>query len=150
MPELTPQSTTPPVPPSETPPADPPPAVPPIIDPATWEDFPILRETFMVYLTDPTANAALRSAGGLLYDLILEYWRYWPNHPEGLLRGHLRAAVADLRHLQGFLAEWDGPEVDHKSPHEEHLGKIAGEVARELAELADRLETEMGAWRGEV
>jgi hypothetical protein len=92
----------------------------------------------------------LRAAGGLLYDLILEYRRFWPDHPEGHFRAHLRAAVADLRHLQGFLAEWDGPDTDHKSPQEEHLAKIGGEVSSELARLADRLETEMGAWRGEV
>jgi|SRR3954462_10110620 len=29
------------------------PATPPIIDPATWEDFPVFRETFLLYITDP-------------------------------------------------------------------------------------------------
>jgi hypothetical protein len=160
MPELTAQSTaapaTPPVPPGTPPippevdPPEAPPAVPPIIDPARFEDYPALRETFLVYITDPTANATLRGLGELLHTLILEYWRFWPNQPEGLLRASLRAVVADMRYLQGYLAEWAGPETEHKSRHEEHLAKQGGEVARELGRQADRLEAELGLWRGEA
>jgi hypothetical protein len=138
MPDLAEDSTPPPV------------AVPPIIDPARFEDYPALRETFLAYITDPTANATLRGLGELLHTLILEYWRYWPNQPEGLLRASLRAVVADMRYLEGYLAEWAGPETEHKSHHEEHLAKQGGEVARELGKQADRLEAELGLWRGEV
>ena len=153
MPELTPQSTPPPVPPSLAPEMssdDPPAAIPPIIDPAKFENFPAYREIFLLYVTDPTANAALRGQGTLTYDLILDYWGKWPDHPEGLLRAALRAAVADVRHVQGFLAEWAGPDTSHDGPHEEHLAKVGGEIARKLGELADRLEGELGTWRGEA
>ncbi len=159
MPELTPQSTTPaealsPTPPPTEPPADDPPeappAIPPIIDPAHFEDYPAFRETFLLYFSDPEASATLRSLGSLLYALVLEYWQHWPDQPEGLLRASLRAAVADLRHVQGFLTEWAGPTTDHGTPHGEHLAKVGGGVARDLEVLADRLESELGPWRGEI
>jgi hypothetical protein len=39
-------------------------AIPPIIDPKGHEAFPTFRETFLVYFTDPTANAAAYSTPG--------------------------------------------------------------------------------------
>lgn len=159
MPELTPQSTTPnePLPPTvpppteptaDDPPDDPPPAIPPIIDPARYEDFPVLRETFLLYVTDPGANASLRSASELLFDLILNFWGDWPNPPEGLLRAGLRAAVADMRCVQGFLADLD--EGGYDTAHEEHLAGVGVSLAPEISALADRIERELGTWRGEV
>lgn len=135
MPELTQEST----PPEEA-------AIPPIIDPAAFEDFPAFRETFLLYVTDPEGNDALRSVARLVYHLILEYWHYWPDHPEGLIRSQLRAAVADMRHVQGFLADLEKQEGD--SPHETHLCRIAGGMSRDLEELANRIEEELGSWRG--
>ena len=84
----------------------------------------------------------------MLYRFVLEYWRYWPDQPEGQLRGSLRAAVADMRHVQGFLLDWAHPETSHSGPHEAHLGKVGGDIARKLGELADRLEKEMGGGGG--
>jgi hypothetical protein len=150
MPDLTSESTLPP----ELAPPDPDDGAvgPPVIDPADFENFPAFRESFLLYFSDPWANAALRSLGSLLYDFVLEYWHHWPDQPEGLLRASLRAAVAvaDLRHMQGFLTEWASPETAHGSPHEEHLAVFGGGIARDLGVLADRLETELGPWRGEV
>jgi hypothetical protein len=156
MPELT-QESTPPneplpptPPPTEAPADDPPeapPAIPPIINPARFEDFPTLRECFLLYITDSEANTALRSVASLLYDMTLEFWGHWPDHPEGFIRAQLRAAVADMRHLQGFLADVEG-QKDGDSPHESHLCGMAGGVSRDLEELADRVEKELGTWRG--
>src|SRR3954468_14603431 len=115
MPELvsecTPAPAPPPVPPGfpSTPPeTDPPPAIPPIIDPKGHEAFPTFRETFMVYVTDPAANAALRGFGRLLFDGILAVWGDWPDHPEGMFRAELRSVIADLRCAQGSLLELTG------------------------------------------
>ena len=44
---------------------------PPTIDPARWEDFPVFRETFLRWFTDPAHNAALRSVGALLFEMVL-------------------------------------------------------------------------------
>ena len=141
----------PPMPPPMPPPEDdgdePPPAIPPVIDPQHFEDFPTFRETFLLYVTDPDANAALRGFGKLLFDGILALWGDWPDHPEGLFRASLRAAIADLRHVQGALLEWTGSSR-YDTPHEEYLAGVGTEVAHALGELVDRLEGELGTWRG--
>jgi hypothetical protein len=67
-----------------------------------------------------------------------------------MLRASLRAAVADLRHVQGSLLEWTGENFPPATPHEGHLASVGNEVAHSLGELADRLEKELGSWRGEV
>jgi hypothetical protein len=152
MPELAPQSTPPsvqPPPVSEASPDNPPPAIPPIVDPSRFEEFPTFRETFLAFIADPDANAIFRGFGELLFDFILEYWEHWPDQPEGELRANLRAAVADMRHVQGYLAQLAGPHSAFDSAHEEHLAGVGGAVSREIGALADRIERELGTWRGE-
>ncbi len=78
---------------------------PPVIDPARWEDFPAFRETFLLHLTRPEFNDAFRAWGLALYALVLDAdTSYLPALPD---QGgfELAAAAADLRHLQGYLAE---------------------------------------------
>ena len=157
MPELvqecTPAPAPPPYPPGRRPPmpppeAPPPAAVPPIIAPGNYEEFPTFRETFLVFVTDPVANAAARSFGKLLFDLVLAGWGEWPDHPEGMFRASLRAVIADLRHVQGALLEWTGESFTYDTPHEEYIASVGTEVAHALGELVDRLEGELGTWRG--
>ena len=61
----------------------------PIIDPATWEDFPVFRETFLMYVTEPAHNATLRKTGEFLFTMVLEYYGNWPALPENLARTEL-------------------------------------------------------------
>lgn len=156
MPELvsecTPAPAPPPVPPGlpSMPPESSPPAIPPIIDPKRHEAFPTFRETFMVYVTDPAANAALRGFGTLLYDFLLNFWGEWPKHPEGIFRAELRSVIADLRCAQGSLLELTGEAFSPETPHEGHLASIGNQIAHEVGQLADRLERELGSWRGEA
>ena len=114
---------------------------PPRITPALWEDFPIFRETFLLYFTEASANAALRTYGRLFYDLVLEYYHHWPPSPEGLTATELRAALADLRHLQGYLGAV-GRESDEAvlTEPETALSRLAGRQAGELARIADEIE----------
>jgi hypothetical protein len=137
MPELTEEST-------------PPPAIPPIIAPEDYEEFPTFRETFLVFFTDPEANATMRALGKLLLDFTLATWGDWPHPPEGMFRASLRSAVADLRHVQGALLEWTGENFGPVTPHEEYLASVGTDVAHALGELADRLEKELGSFRGEA
>src|SRR5436190_4600354 len=92
MPELMQESTSPPA------------AVPPILDPGQWESFPVFRESFLLYISEPQFNAALRTAAEHFFAMVLETYDRWPEWPESSTRMELRAAVADMRHLQGFLA----------------------------------------------
>ena len=134
-------STTPPPPPAG------PVASPPVILPEHFEDFPAFREVFLVLFPDAKANAAMRSFGLLLYEMVIETWGTWPSHPEGIFPAELRAAVADLRHVQGALAEWCGPAFSASSEYEIRLAGVGASVSRGIAKLADRLETELGSWQ---
>ncbi len=125
-------------------------AIPPIIDPKRHEAFSTFRETFLVYFTDPAANAATRAFGNVLYDMLLSSWGEWPEHPEGIFRAELRAVIADLRCAQGSLLELTGETFAPPTPHEGHLASIGHQIAHEVGQLADRLEREMGSWRGEA
>jgi hypothetical protein len=128
-----------------TPPSDPPPAVlPPIIRPQDFEDDPTFRESFLLCVPDPRANLTLRVFGRLLHELVLGTWGDWSLHPEGIFRASLRATVADLRHVQGSLAESTGPDTVAE-PHEAHLAMIGAHVARDLGALADRLEADLNS-----
>jgi hypothetical protein len=129
MPALTPESTS-------------PPPVPPVLDPNAWETLPAFRETFLMYVTTPGYAAALRAVGEMMYSLLLDTPAEWPGWPESSTRTELRAAVADLRHLQGFL--WSvGSERKLSSLDVEdaflsklapQLGKLAGWIEDGLAE----------------
>jgi hypothetical protein len=131
-----------------SPPAPPESAVsPPVIDPEHFEDFPAFREVFLVLFPDRRANAAMRGFGLLLYEMVIETWGTWPSHREGIFPAELRAAVADLRHVQGALAEWCGPGFSASSEYETRLAGVGASVSRGIAKLADRLEIELGSWQ---
>ena len=142
MPRLTPEDSAPTTPPPPSGPV----VSPPRLRPEEFEEYPVFRETFLLYLTDARANAAVRSFGKLLHELILEFWGYWPD-PEGLSAAELRSAVADLRHVQGCLAEWTGPAFSRESPREVRLARVGAEVAVELGRLTDRIEQELDSSR---
>jgi hypothetical protein len=126
-------------------PEDGPAAVPPIIDPEHFEDFEGFRETTLCVFTDPKANGVLRGLGDLLYTISLEYARYWPAEPEGSFYHQARAAVADIRHLQGFLAHMQQQrEETDLSPHEIRVAIVCGSLVPDLRAAADALEGVLG------
>ncbi len=150
MPELVPKSTAAPAPPP-MPPGCPPippevmqPAVPPIISPAAWEDYPIFRETFLLYVSEPEFNRSLRTMGDYFFGMLLECYGDWPAWPESSTRTELRAAVADLRHLQGFLAAV-GQErrFSSLSPGDVRLSRYASGIARVLNKIASGIERKL-------
>ena len=137
MPDLTPQST-------------PPAAAPPVLDPALFEDFEGFRETTLAVFTDPKSNAALRIVGELLYSLALEFWQHWPKESEGAFFHQSRAVLADLRHLQGWLAHLGAERTASAlTDDEERVSSLFESLAPDLKAIADALEVELGAWRGE-
>ena len=118
---------------------------PPKIDPARWEDSPTFRETFLRWFTNPADNVALRSFGTFLHNLTIEGNRVQPDEPEGTTRHDLRAALADLRAVEGFLA-FIGEQLkdlDEDEPEEEEeyrLCELAGELAPKVARIAAAIE----------
>jgi len=117
------------------------PAVPPVIAPASWEDFPVFRETCMLYVSEPRFNCALRVAGEMFFSMLLETYDEWPAWPESSTRMEMRAGVADLRHLQGFFAAV-GQErnLSSLSAGDARLSKHAAGIARLLNQVANAIE----------
>ena len=155
MPDLIEQSTAPapppmppglpPIPPEMEPEGEHPlAATPPTIDPVAWEDFPAFRETFLMYFTPPGYADALRTVGEMLHTMILENYRPWPGWPESSTRTEMRAAVADLRHMQGFLASVGRErELSSLDPEDAYLSTLAAKLARQLAHVTDGIEREL-------
>lgn len=153
MPELvvecTPVPAPPPVPPGlpPIPPEATPPRTPPVGDPGRWEDFPVFRETFLFYVTLAPYADTLRTVGDWLFAMVLECYGRWPSWPESTTRAELRAALADLRHLEGFLGSVGREHVvSSLAPEDVHLSQLAAGHASELGRLADRIADELGEW----
>ena len=123
------------------------PAAPiPRIDPALWEKHEGLRETLLLHYTDPEANETLRRLGDFFYNASLACAPSWPNQPEGETRAELRAALADLRHLEGFLASVGREHrVSSLSSADEALSEFAERQTLELSRIADGIEEALGA-----
>ena len=121
------------------------PAPIPRIDPALWEEHEGFRETLLRHFTDPAANATLRGLGDLFHSLSLECAPSWPHHPEGETRSELRAALADLRHLEGFLSGV-GQEhvVSSLGADDDALSRLAARQAQKLSRIAEEIEQAVG------
>jgi hypothetical protein len=110
-----------------------------------WEELPCFRETFLMYVTPKGYDAALRTFGEMLYSLLLEAPAEWPGWTESATKTEMRAAAADLRHLQGFLGtvgrEREVSSLDAEDAYlsgtakrlSSQLGRMAGWIERELA-----------------
>ena len=130
MPELTPESSSAPAP------------------PADWEKLPAFRQTFLMYVTPPGYAAALQGVGEMLYSLMLETPAEWPGWTESATRTEMRAALADLRHLQGFLgAVGRERELSSLDPEDAYLSNVAAKLSRQLGHAADGIERELAGVR---
>jgi hypothetical protein len=120
------------------------PAPIPRIDPIEWEAHEGFRETLLRQFTDLKANTTLRDLGSILFNMALELAGDWPHHLEGETRSELRAALADLRHLQGFLSSV-GQEhvVSSLTAEEDSLSLFAEEQAIEVGRIADLIEARL-------
>ena len=130
-----------------------PPAVTPspVPAPAARHDQTVFREAFLLYLAEEPLNGMLRIFGRMLFDLVLNYYHKWPDWPEGVTAAELRAAVADLRHLQGYLAGVGNEHAEAPlSEPDTVLSLLAGRQAGELARVADEIETALDSVVGKA
>lgn len=119
-------------------------AAPAVILPARFEDFEGFRETTLAPFTDPEANAVLRGLGTLLYDMALEYTAHWPHEPCGAFFHQVRAVLADLRHLEGWLGHLAGEiTASVLSFEEERVATVCGSLAADLKTAGDTLESQI-------
>jgi hypothetical protein len=105
-----------------------------------WEHRAVFRETFLFNLTQPGAADALRHLQRVLYDPVPDSCEHQPD-----ARAELRAAVADLFHLQGFIASvWAESEVAAVPAADLQLCKQALHWSRRAARLAREIEAALG------
>jgi hypothetical protein len=90
---------------------------------------------------DEPLNSTLRAIGRALFDLLLNTHR-WPEWPEGVTATELRAALADLRHVQGYLAGVgrEREEAPSLGRIENSLAHLAARQAEALGKLGDDIE----------
>lgn len=121
----------------------------PRIDPAEWEEHEGFRETLLLQVTEPKANRALRGFGAALFNMAVECASSWPHRPEVETRAELRAALADLRHLEGFLTALGQEHIVSSLEDEDAtLSRFAARQAIAVGRIADRIEEELGERKG--
>jgi hypothetical protein len=126
-------------PPSQASPA------PQVQPPAGWEESAGFRETFLRHYGDPEDLRALRHLARMLHESALELARYAPPGGESATREELRAAAADLRHLQGFLAAVARAQEESELPSaDEELAALAARQSQAVAGVAALLEQALG------
>jgi hypothetical protein len=113
----------------------------PECNPPRWNEADSFRETSLVCIDDPEDREALRRVGRLLYHLALLDTRTAAAESGTCM--DLRAAAADLRHLEGHLARVGGTREEICVADEEALARFAGELAPRVGALAEAIEREL-------
>jgi hypothetical protein len=112
---------------------------PPRVLPAAWQDGGIFSERFLLYVQEQSIKDLLRVIGRALFEAFLN--DHLPEWPEGVTVAELRAALADLRHLQRYLAGVGREEEEAPLTEPETvLSRLAARQAIELARIADAID----------
>jgi hypothetical protein len=110
--------------------------------PPPWNEADSIRETTLLVVDDPADREALRRVGRLLYGLAVET-THLPDIGSGetISGSELRAAAAELRFVEGFLAMVGrSREESSLTGEDEALARFAGRLARKVGALAERIE----------
>ena len=150
MPELSPECIATPAPPPIPPDSPPVPPEPPQREPTPpagdpppnfWEDRAVFREVFLAYVTEPDLNAALRTVGRHVFDLVLE-WDRLERTAESFVVAGLRAAAADLRVMEAYLFDLgNAHKASSLDAEEARLSRRAEAWTRQLRRLVAAVET---------
>jgi hypothetical protein len=110
--------------------------------PLPWNEADSIRETALLYVDDPGDREDLRCLGRLIFNMAIEVTRM--PFEVSVTHAELRAAVADLRHIEGFLysVRRSADEAD-LPPAEEDLAIFAGRMACQVADLAEAIEARL-------
>ncbi len=124
----------------------------PTVQAKEWQNFAVFRETFLADFDDAEDNRAMRALAKMLYAGMLESFGPLPASPEHEIADQLRAVLADLRHLQGYLGatvlgaemKREDHEVDEdQAERHEDLCDLGVDLQEKIGALADRLEQEL-------
>src|SRR5262245_26458557 len=120
----------------------------PTIDPKEFDNFAVFRETFFRHLDHVRDVAAFRGFAQVLFEMSCEGMRLWQGTFAEATASKLTATVADLRYLQGYLAEtgkFYEDEEESLTPRNKFYYHAAARMAPKIAALADEMETELRA-----
>ena len=113
--------------------------------PEDWESIAVFRETFLSVQLDPQDAANLRGFGRWLRAAALSCDAPCFGPGESLTRVELRAAAADLRQMQGFLADLGQHHLQlDLDQADTGLSLLAAELAEQLSQAASRIEADIG------
>lgn len=100
------------------------------------------RETFLARLTTRHYATVFRAFGAIVEEHLAEFLRYLPAEAEGFPVPDLRAAAADLRYLQGYLASRGRAELEDADLTADQLTQVqtAGWAALGLGPIVAGLE----------
>lgn len=132
----------------------------PRIQPERWEEFPILRETFLCDIYDPGDVEVFRRIARMVAGMVAERGQPWPSTYLNATARYLQAALAELRHVQGFLQfACRRDEENREGDREQYAGDeeavkkhdrlctLGNLLAEDVGVLADELEKVVGEWR---
>jgi hypothetical protein len=120
-------------------------STPPPSTPAGWDESAAFRETTLQHFTEPGHADLIRRFGAMLHDMALECATTWPVLPGYGTALQLRAAAADLRHLQAYLAQAGSDRhMSSLTPAEEVLAQLAERLAGDVARIAETIEQAIG------
>lgn len=122
-----------------------------------WDEAGVFRETYLSELFDEQAANLFRDYGILQLVFVRESQMGWPFRSIDSTVHRLRAVMADLRHLQGFLAAFsERPEEDKETDDEQggeelvmqgdRFAELGQRISNRIAALADEIEKEVGDW----
>lgn len=115
--------------------------------PETWQELAPFRESFLRYLTAPGDAEAVRKTGSLVFEMVLDYCRLWPQPEEAEGVTELRAIIRDLKCVEQQLRRnvAGSLEASHLGEPELRLALKAREWAGWLGILTVLLEKEIAA-----
>jgi hypothetical protein len=119
-----------------------------LTDPAVYAEGQPWKETFLARLTDPEQSRAFRIVGQAIEEHLSEFARHLPREPEAFPVTDLRAAAADLRALQGYLADRGRAQFEAAdlAAGQLDLCRLAGETALGLTPWRESLEAALPAF----
>ncbi len=114
------------------------------LQPAHWEAHAVFRETYLHLYPEAHIRDAFRSVGVTLYDNALLHEETYKERGEVPVKSDLRAALRDLRQLQGYIHHLGAEPGSVDDPEQVQLHLLAVELSEGLGAQAARLEEILG------
>ncbi len=109
-----------------------------------WEARAVFRETYLHLYPEAHIRDSFRRVGITLYDNALLHEETYRERGEVPVKSDLRAALEDLRQLQGYLHHLGAEPGSVDDAEVVQFQSLAIEVSEQLAAQASRLEEKLG------